>query len=305
MLFCGQCGLQLPPGSSRCPRCGAPVEESEVARNDLHVDDPTVASPSFIGRHPSGPGLGSSPGAPGTPPQQLVLRPGSPDYNNPGANDATSLMEAPGFNSGMVPQNMRGSFGGYSSPGNYPEYGTQAGYMPTPSSTVYGSGQQMERGNKNLRTAGLVLVVIGVLLIMSAVILFALQQNGMLASGNGGDNGVTVTTVATATDQAKAVVQHYYDAINRRDYQTAYSLWKNSPQSFSDFSNGFKNTKKDQLTIQKTEQQADGSVRVAVTVQATENSANGETQSTYSGYYIVDKDNDTWKIVDASLQKQS
>jgi hypothetical protein len=193
MIFCGQCGLQLSPGSTRCPRCGAAVEENEAAGKDQHLNDATVASPSFIAPHPSGPG--GLPGAPGTPPQPLVLRQGVPDYNAQGANDATSMMEAQNFNSRVsTPQNMGNSFvGGYPPPqGSYVDYGTQGGgYMPTNTGYVGPGAMQSAMGytqepeaahsNKNLRTAGLLIVVLGVLLILSAVILFALQQNGMIA----------------------------------------------------------------------------------------------------------------------------
>src|SRR5689334_10413299 len=117
MVFCGQCGLQLPPGSTRCPRCGAQVEENEATRRDLHIDDQTVASPSYIGRNPSMPGqppsMAGVPRMPGTPPQPLVIRPRTPDYNTQSANDATSMMEASNFNNRMsTPQNMGGSFVG-------------------------------------------------------------------------------------------------------------------------------------------------------------------------------------------------
>lgn len=48
MLFCGQCGLHLAPGTVRCPRCGAlaenPVEGAEV---EFRADDPTVTSLSY------------------------------------------------------------------------------------------------------------------------------------------------------------------------------------------------------------------------------------------------------------------
>ena len=30
MIFCGQCGLQLAAGTTRCPRCGATVEETNT-----------------------------------------------------------------------------------------------------------------------------------------------------------------------------------------------------------------------------------------------------------------------------------
>src|SRR5436305_3272846 len=93
MTFCGHCGLQLPPGSTRCPRCGS-VTEPDLAVEDLHTDDPTIAAMP----HTAPP---TPPPGPMDPPtshhqQRLVLRPGDsgPGFGPPASNDPTSMLSA-------------------------------------------------------------------------------------------------------------------------------------------------------------------------------------------------------------------
>lgn len=213
MIFCGQCGLQLAPGSTRCPRCGATVEETGAGGTggELHSDDATVATPSLLGQNqlpsPSQPG-GSKP---------LILRPGSSapgNANNYGAGmsyDATSMMDA---TSQTQSPPMGNSYAGYppqsgpayppQSEANYPSqsgvnYGTQNVYPPeftTHGAGSYGSGmsypqqpmgypqapnqyqQQDEHAIRAARgrTTGLILVLCGLIFILTAVVLFAIQS---------------------------------------------------------------------------------------------------------------------------------
>src|SRR6185312_13161715 len=81
MLFCGQCGFQLASDNIRCPRCGAAIEGG-VPEGDLHTDDPTIASPSYLTRNASQSGTQLSAGSL-TPnnSQRLVLRPETNSYN--------------------------------------------------------------------------------------------------------------------------------------------------------------------------------------------------------------------------------
>src|SRR5437667_6762978 len=99
MIFCGQCGLQLAPGTTRCQRCGAMVEETNASATEMHPDDATIASHSLTTRNPAGPSQVS-------PPQPLILRPGanSSDYGSQMAYDATNRVEAPNYGT-QIPQN--------------------------------------------------------------------------------------------------------------------------------------------------------------------------------------------------------
>ena len=71
----------------------------------------------------------------------------------------------------------------------------------------------------------------------------------------------------------------------------AYQLWKSgaNKQSFASFRDGFQNTLRDRLTINDIAEQGDGTVKVSVTVDATETTPNAGTKyTTYQGYYVVE-----------------
>lgn len=203
MIFCGQCGLQLAPGSTRCPRCGAMVEEPQTAAltEELHSDDPTIASASIIGPLTQGQGQ-----------QPLVLGSGSTQNGYPSgtqaAYDATNMMEPPNYTQTQnqpytgYPAQSGSAYpstttGAYQPPqGQYNEYGTMGGgnYQ---TGMVYPNGMQSQIGYQQMsgqymqdeaemaraaanargRTTGLVLVLFGLILIFGAVILFAIQHH--------------------------------------------------------------------------------------------------------------------------------
>ncbi len=210
MIFCGQCGLQLAPGTTRCPRCNAVVDETATQQGELHVDDPTVASPSLLGRSqapqpPQAPQTAQVPGSSGQSgaPQPLILRPhaGENNYSSQAAYDATRMIDAPTHGTQVPQQNMGASYAGnfppqsggnYQAQTGYPDYGTHGAgsyagapmamgmsYAQQPGASQYGM-EPASQGNR-LRVAGLIFILIGILFILSAVVLFALHQNGVLA----------------------------------------------------------------------------------------------------------------------------
>jgi hypothetical protein len=69
--------------------------------------------------------------------------------------------------------------------------------------------------------------------------------------------------------------------VNNKNYQAAYNLWKTPPGTLATFSNGYKNTQHDDVTIDNTQVLQDGTVKVTVTVNATETAATGTKHSTY------------------------
>ena len=206
MIFCGQCGLQLAPGSTRCPRCGATLEETGAnTGGEFHADDATVATPSLLNRNPptSQTPAGQKP---------LILRPGTSgaqtNINDYGTNapldyEATSMMEQANPNTA---QQMGNSYPGYptQSGGNYPPQNMYPGSGTTHGGGSYGTGmsypnmppQQMDMGYSQPhaqnqyqqqqaeqaaraargRTTGLILVLCGLIFILTAVVLFALQS---------------------------------------------------------------------------------------------------------------------------------
>jgi len=306
MVFCGQCGLQLAPGNKVCPRCGAAVE-SDVPVGDFHTDDPTVASPAYQVRNPSQPGLPPAAG-PSTPPNpKLVLRPDNQgyDYSTQAAYDPTSRINA-ASGGNYPPQaypDYRQSGGAYppmgaSYPGLAPQGGT--GYQQ-PFSGQYAPAQpSSSRG----RSVGLVLILIGLLFVLAAVILFALQSNRVFGSNNDISTPTTAatSTTPTAAQQGQGLIQEYYNDVNAQNYQAAYNLWKNSQQTFQDFKNGYKNTLHDTITFGDPVVQSDGTVKVTVTVVATQKTASGTQHTTYQGYYLVEQQSDnSWKIIGGKL----
>ncbi len=66
MIFCGQCGLQLASGDTRCPHCGATVESDGTLQGSPHRDDPTIASLSSIPLQPNTPPYSSVQSSPQT-----------------------------------------------------------------------------------------------------------------------------------------------------------------------------------------------------------------------------------------------
>jgi hypothetical protein len=111
----------------------------------------------------------------------------------------------------------------------------------------------------------------------------------------------TPTPTLTPEQQGKSVVARYYTAINDKDYQTAYNLWVNSPQTYEDFANGFADTQHDDYQFGQVLLQSDGTVQVDVTLVATSTSYQ---RTTYQGYYIVGQQPDgSWKIITASMSK--
>jgi hypothetical protein len=184
MIFCGQCGLQLAPGTATCPRCGAMVEEQKSSADASHANDNTVAGQSIPHLSQAGPIM------PGIPPQQLVLRPGTTasSYN---PQDATSMMEAPTYKTNMPSgQPMATQFpdgGHYPTQASYPSYSMHGGTYAPAGIPTPGIANQMgyppqqntstSNGNPTLRIAGLIIILFGVLLMLSAFILFVIQHS--------------------------------------------------------------------------------------------------------------------------------
>ena len=323
MVFCGQCGLHLPAGTTRCPRCGA---VSDTTSNDgvdtFSTDAPTVASltyaqPPQVDIHSNTPRTS----VPFTPREQQKLILHGSDFATevPGENEPTSEMNATDYRTQQKPMHSQTSLPYQNVPpsGGYPPHtGNEfqnGGYTPA----SYGHRENGSYGRavpnsspfpqptpqKKRRTLPLFFALL-VLLIVLGVSTFFVVKRFHLLSTSGGTNG-GITTPAGPIEQAKGVVTQYYTAINNKSYQEAYGLWKwgaNAP-SFATFANGYANTEHDTLTIRNATQQADGTVKVALTIVATERISGGTQQHTYIGYYIVGQDAGTWKIFRGVLNR--
>ncbi len=317
MVFCGQCGLHLPSGTTRCPRCGAVADATADANIDAFpTDAPTSASLPYaqrsqVGVYPEE----SHTSTPFTPyePQKLVLRSG--DYGNGVLenDEPTSEMNAPDY---RTPRNFATNTPYISEASNvgYPVQTAHTyqneGYTPGYTANVPPGGA-MPTGypspapiqQKRRRTLPLLLAILVLLLVLSGSTFFVVERLHLLGNTGSGNGGIT--TPASPIEQAKGLVQQYYDDINNKNYQDAYGLWKwgaNAP-SITAFENGYANTEHDALTITDATQQSDGTVKVSLTIVATERINGGTQQHTYTGYYIVGKDAGTWKILHGILNR--
>ncbi|MDQ2888893.1 MAG: zinc ribbon domain-containing protein [Chloroflexota bacterium] len=219
MLFCGNCGFRLAPSDRQCPRCGTAIDPDLLATDeDAQPDAPTTASPSLLGRMQQQPP--TRPPVPTSEQQKLILRPGQDagHYGTQAGDEATRRVDASGYNYGAhrAPSNadMHTSYPGYPQqnsgypPQQAPYQGYQQGvndYTQAPP-TNFGpqenmgyqtySGQyqaqaaQTPLANTNAkgRSAALVIILLGLLLILIALTLFILQHNGIV--GVSGDHPI-------------------------------------------------------------------------------------------------------------------
>ncbi len=347
MLFCGQCGLQLAPGSAACPRCGSVTQPTLPPLDNPYSEDPTIASdprlplqpprtpyPQVPGYSPLPPSPGSSnPYATeqisGTPtptplPTERVSHPGYPNY--PGYPSNPGVPGYPDY-SGQVPP----------AGGNYATQRMPDTGFPPPVSINYPSSTpgytDFARGGnaapppqepppQRRGKGGFIALLLVLLVLVGIIAAFLVKPAWLFGSPNitptstGTTANATATSAATATasatatptatatatatatsgptavQQAQTTVQSYYTDINNKDYQSAYNLWYNYPQTEAQFASGFTNTIQDSLTITGATQLPDGTVQVSITLVA--QSTTGTT--TFNGYYIVQQYNGTWMI---------
>jgi len=315
VVFCGQCGLQLSPDIARCPRCGTMTEIAADSNIEpLQADAPTIEA-TYIQRpqatmYPDVPQQAFS----ATPPdsQKLILHAGSNGgygYTPASGNEQTSAMNAPNYHAhastpldfqvdtpySTQPDNVhypiQTSTIYPSQPGNYAAPGsTYAEAIPPGGAAL--SGYQPQSAKKRGRGGVALLVVVALLLILGIGGFFVVQRSHLfgnpvspVTSGTSGNGGTTQNTPLTPTEQAKALVEHYYSAINNKNYPEAYGLWRwgaNGPTLVA-FENGYANTEHDELTIRNATQLADGTVSVLLTVVATERVNGAIKHHTYAG----------------------
>jgi hypothetical protein len=292
----------------------------------VQADTPTIEA-TYIQR-PSATVYPSQQAFPATPPQQqkLVLRPdsnGNYNYVPVNGNEQTSAMNAPDY--ATTPGNAYS--GGHYPPAsqavNYPvqtntAYSSQPGNFAAPAFTQQravppggATPSSYPAQQKKRRGGGIVALLVAlILLLVLSVGGFAIAQRVHLlgnttGSTTGNTSGTTQSTPLPPVDQAKAVVQHYYTAINNKNYPEAYGLWQwgaNAP-TLASFENGYANTEHDALTIRNATQLSDGTVRVLMTVVATERLNGAIKHHTYAGYYTTGQVGNTWKILRGYLSR--
>lgn len=121
----------------------------------------------------------------------------------------------------------------------------------------------------------------------------------------------------TETWQARAVVEQYYQAIDAKDYETAYRFWGNdgqsSGQSLSEFEKGFAETASVAVFTGPVEdgiEGAAGSLYATVPVRVESQLENGKTQH-FAGKYVISRANEVpgatpeqleWHIYSADIE---
>ena len=180
MVFCGQCGYQLSPGDKICPRCGA---ETDV---DLIKHDPGTYNPTEISHAVLDYGQGSSPqnrgGQPSRPPQPdqggpLVLGPAGSGYPGNRMADETTVMM--GSQTYPPPQPAYPGYQQQTGMGMYNYAGS--GYQHYQAGPTAATAQLLEASRKG-KTRSLLLILFGLLLLIAAIIVFLLNQQGIIFS---------------------------------------------------------------------------------------------------------------------------
>jgi len=120
-------------------------------------------------------------------------------------------------------------------------------------------------------------------------------------------NSPVSPTATQASDQlAQALITQYYAYINNGNYRAAYNIWGEAYQlshGYQQYINGYAHTPHVDLGFSNTNVLSDASVRVTMTLYATENTDLGTVTSIYKGYYIVGQENGTWKLLQGNFQK--
>lgn len=193
MVFCGQCGYQLAPGDTTCPRCGTKTDV-DVNTYDPGSSNPTEISHAILERAstqaaasppqprtvpPSWPGIGQAGGP-------LILGPAAPNPQQ--AAEPTSMMSAPA--PVYAPQSLQ-------SPQPQPAYPSMTGYPlypQQPGTGGYGypvaggpgyqpyqtAAMEMLEDSRKGKITSLLLILFGLLFLTGAMVVFLLNQQGLI-----------------------------------------------------------------------------------------------------------------------------
>ena len=349
MAFCGNCGLQLPPRTSACPRCGT-ATDGRLAMEEAHPNDPTVAVLPTLGTPTSQSGTPTIQAPPTPPPSTQPTYISQPGATIPNTNQA---MDAPTYITPLPPvapqvseRSSYPSYPGYPPPSpstggasyaptpangvSYPTPGVSSPGYPPPGGVVYqpiesAYAPQPQQPRRRSGLVALILFLVALLFVGGALGVFLANRSGLLFNNatpttTTSTQAVTTTQTVTSTqtpgttptsspasvpltEQAQTLLENYYSDINNKDYQDAYAMLGSAMQanqSYSNYTNGYANTQQDQLNITKNTQQADGTVRLDVTLQAT--TTDGSIQN-FTGYYIIGQENGSLKILQGHLQQ--
>jgi ABC-type multidrug transport system fused ATPase/permease subunit len=106
----------------------------------------------------------------------------------------------------------------------------------------------------------------------------------------------TLASSPSSTDQVKALIQDYYNNLNKKDYRAAYNLFKHCRQSYNQFVNDFADTENSIVSFDSIEQLSNGNVEAIVTVYAEEKNLPPGQYNTYGLVYTAGEDQDIYKL---------
>ncbi|HEX6484606.1 MAG TPA: serine/threonine-protein kinase [Ktedonobacteraceae bacterium] len=186
--------------------------------------------------------------------------------------------------------------------------GTEKIIFPdNPPLTPHNAPKPLRRRKSHLRS--ILIASLLFLAVITGAIFIGLKVEGILTRPQGMTTPTpTTTSTPTPAQQASAIVQQYYNDINRRNYSDAYNLLGSNlqkNQSYNNFVDGFKHTQHDNILIGNVTPNPDGSFNVPVTIDATEDKVPGPGThlSHYQGHYTVGLVNGHWKILDGSINR--
>ena len=293
MFFCGHCGLQLAPGSRTCPRCGS-VTEPELAIEELHINDPTIVSWPNAAPHTPQPDTPEY----SAPPQQqkLVLRPDGSAFQQgvPDPNAPTNIISAQARTPvPPVAPDIRTPYHGFAQ-------ASGMGYQPAP-----GRLRPLPTQHPTRRGQGRVVALLGILLVLllllGATVVFVVRPGLLKGLLDNNATPMATSTALSSSDQARKVIQRYYDDINKHDYENAYLLWAVDPQHppapYNNFVSRFAHTKHDDVTFNAVTPNSDGTVQVDITLHAQEETTSGTVTNAYHLIYLVGTQQGAWRIL--------
>ena len=169
MVFCGQCGYQLSPGSTTCPRCGAPTDADQIAY-DPGTYNPTEISHAVLPSQPAPPPTFATRQNQVESAGPLILGPVIQDEQQA---DATTVMM------GSQPYMPHPSYPTYPGMAQQGGYGYAAGYQPYQGGQSAAVAAILEASRKGKITS-LLLILFGILLLIAAILVFLLNQQGVI-----------------------------------------------------------------------------------------------------------------------------
>ncbi|HEY0755937.1 MAG TPA: zinc ribbon domain-containing protein [Ktedonobacteraceae bacterium] len=174
MVFCGQCGYQLAPGNTACPRCGAQTDVKQI-EHDPGSSNLTEVSRTVLAREPTQavpPPKRTNPQTRQSQVEQGPLILGPVVQNEQLANETTTMMSAQNYAPQPSYPNYSPLMGGYNN--------SSVGYQPYQAGPSAAALDEILEASRKGKTASLLLILFGLLCLIGAIVVFLLNQQGII-----------------------------------------------------------------------------------------------------------------------------